>query len=314
MNRLFVALVLICSSVPVIYFLAKSTSQPVTIWASGPKTEITLLSSGFSLQAQKMYSDSFSSLLRDTSEPLVVRFPNGNLSAIVHSRSSNFWKLVSSGNWESATFQNFFWYLDSSTVLVDFGTWIGPTLLFGAQLSSRAFGIEADPKAVAEIEFNLKMNVNVLWASRTFLQPGCVSTRNEARQMRSKDPGNSMSSLGLVSHKKEDILLFSWEVQCYTLPFLFDVWKINPETEHVFVKIDVESFECALVQSFEEWLRSLRRKPTLHVAFHSQIVSCSHEEYASVQRIMSLYKYTSSNELGSGEFVWSDIKPSLFPR
>ena len=51
---------------------------------------------------------------------------------------SNFWDDVQKGSWEVDTFKHYFQFLTSSSTLVDFG----PTILYGAQLAHRTFGIE----------------------------------------------------------------------------------------------------------------------------------------------------------------------------
>ncbi len=58
------------------------------------------------------------------------------------------WASVANQTWEPHTYRRYFQYVTPSTTLVDFGTWIGPTLLFGATRAARAFGIEGDPVAL----------------------------------------------------------------------------------------------------------------------------------------------------------------------
>ena len=48
------------------------------------------------------------------------------------------------GNWEPTTFKVFLKYLPSCSHYIDFGTWIGPTLFFAAQLVPFALGIEGN--------------------------------------------------------------------------------------------------------------------------------------------------------------------------
>ena len=52
------------------------------------------------------------------------------------------------GNWEPTTFKVFLKYLPTCSHYIDFGTWIGPTLFFAAQLVPFALGIEGNTNNV----------------------------------------------------------------------------------------------------------------------------------------------------------------------
>lgn len=94
---------------------------------------------------------------------------------------------------------------------------------------------------------NIKLNNNAGWYERIRLQPGCVSFEESEQTIRSWDAGNSMSSLGHFVGKSLTNSADSWRVRSYTLPQLLSTWGMNPEVDHVFIKIDVESFECSLI-------------------------------------------------------------------
>ena len=58
--------------------------------------------------------------------------------------------------WEASTFKTFFKYIDGDTIVIDFGTWIGVTILYGVQFADSAYGVEGDPAAYAELEMNIR--------------------------------------------------------------------------------------------------------------------------------------------------------------
>ena len=137
--------------------------------------------------------------------------------------------------------------------------------------------------------------------------------------MRSMGAGNSMSSLGHFVGESPTATADSWKVRCYTLPQVLATWGINPEVDHVFIKVDVESFECSLIPSWYDWFQGLSRRPTVYLSLHSQIHSCSENEYAYLVKLVSLFKFTdlplaqngSTVTSTSGEFVLSDLYPPL---
>lgn len=220
-------------------------------------------------------------------------------------------------DWEPDTFRRFFQYVTPQTTLVDFGTWIGPTLLFGATRARRVFGVEGDPSAYAEVLANLQVNTPAF--KHVHLQPGCVATSEQRRTMKSAAAGNSCSGLSHVACGSPAV---EWQVQCYTLPHLFDRWGVGVDA-NTFIKMDVESYECDLLPSLAAWLQGAPVKPTLHVAMHSQIERCSEPQYRAIEDLARSYAYVvcngvrTSHELDvtasclSGELVLSDVLPSV---
>jgi hypothetical protein len=106
----------------------------------------------------------------------------------------------------------------------------------------------------------------------------------------------------------------------YPLQKLFRHWDVDPEREHVFVKIDVESYECALVPSWKAWFAGLDRKPTLYLSMHENVSPCTEDQYHEIAALARAYKYLSPGLLtedGSsirgktGEFVLSDAFPPM---
>jgi hypothetical protein len=94
------------------------------------------------------------------------------------------------------------------------------------------------------------------------------------------------------------------------------MFGISGTRNHVFVKVDVESYECKLVPSLERWLsKFVGAKPTFWLSMHSQIASCDKEDYLAVARIAKTYRFVSAGFIlgdtvaTSGEFALSDIKP-----
>lgn len=224
--------------------------------------------------------------------------------------------------WEPQTFHNFFQYLSNASCryYVGFGTWIGPTLFFAAQLVDEAFGIEADPVAFAKVETNLALNHEEDWARRVHLNPHAVGLGSDpldaaptSHTMRSARPGNSCSGLGdRVNCGKGEV---TWQVDSYNLPYLLGRWGV-PSTNELFIKVDVESFECDLVPSWLPWLSSIAGpKPIFHLAVHGQISPCDEVGYQSLFQFAKLYSFKNeecldeANEMWTchtGEFLFSD--------
>lgn len=209
---------------------------------------------------------------------------------------SYFWDKLGTGKaapiWEPETFFHFFDHITAVNYYVGFGTWIGPTLFFAAQLVNEAYGIEADPVAFADVETNLALNKNSAWASQVNLNHHAVGLGSNWEgfpinlNMSSASVGNSCSGLGKVACGNAKVF---WKVDAYPLPYLLNRWNIP--TNDVFIKVDVESFECQLIPSWLPWLKHIKgKKPTFHIAFHSQITKCSTEEYQHVYQFGLMFE------------------------
>ena len=291
--------------------LAMRGSSPVPMFAKSMS-----LSSGFDSDAEAIYQKHMTSLWQRVLDGSIVQvsFPPLSWRAVEH----GFWRNVNTRGWEVATYAHFNQFITKQTTLVDFGTWIGPTILYGAQLSKRAFGIEADPVAFAEVSMNVNLNSDKL--GHIHIQPSCVSTEEKVMEMQSAAAGNSCSGLGKVACGD---VTQRWSVQCYELQKLFRYWDVELDL-NTFIKIDIESHECELIPHLKDWFAGVRAKPTLHIAMHSQIRYCSEDQYSSIDDLIHLYKYgychqpiesmmdyNAKEGCSSGDLVLSDFMPPM---
>lgn len=211
--------------------------------------------------------------------------------------------------WEPKTMTNFFRHLSSCRYYIGFGTWIGPTMFYAAQLVDEAYGMEADPVAFAKVETNLALNRKAAWASKVHLSPhaigiGSSETDSTAAtvKMSSAMAGDSCSGIaGKLGCGEANV---NWEVNAHPLPYLMKRWNV-PSSGQTFVKVDVESYECQLVPSWIEWLGSIQgAKPTFHIAFHSNFNECTPEEYGLVYQFANMFEYKEENCMDKEKKVW----------
>jgi hypothetical protein len=199
-----------------------------------------------------------------------------------------------SPKWEADTFKIFQTFIPGHTHYVDFGTWIGPTLLYAAQMVETSFGVEADPVAFASVTTTIVLNSDKVWGKSITVQPGAVGVGSTdsftptAVTMQSAKPGNSCSGIGEWSENCGDVKE-KWQVNSYTLPALLRKWEVA--AADAFIKVDTEAFECKLVPSWITWLESMRVKPTFYISFHDYVVKCSEQEYEAITRFAQLFKH-----------------------
>jgi hypothetical protein len=127
--------------------------------------------------------------------------------------------------------------------------------------------------------------------------------------MTASEPGNSCSGIGKTIFNcgsKDKSKWFKWKVNAYALPSILHNYNI-PTRRTTFIKIDVESFECALLPSWKKWfVESGSHKPTLYVSFHSQISICTDVEFAEVAEIAKLYLHVACEKGDKDTACFSD--------
>ncbi|KAJ3149603.1 hypothetical protein HDU89_003656 [Geranomyces variabilis] len=241
------------------------------------------LRGGWGPRGLKIYDDTYTAIRANSISEVV--FPVGGLKAKVAPVLvvSNWWTTVASGQWEINTFLVYRKYIDAETVLVDFGTWVGPTVLFGAQLATKVIGIEGDPAAFAAVEYNIKANAGQEWSKRISLYANCVSDSESVVEMSSPQPGNSGSQIGGNS---TDV---GWTSQCYPLETILDAaGGIGPFTK-LFIKIDVEGHECIIFPALEKFIQKMNVKPTFYLSLHSALNKCTQAQYEKIKEILATY-------------------------
>lgn len=263
---------------------------------NSPRSTARKLQSGWDEAGLKLYTDRVD-LLKATPTKVVNLAGHGMATVSeVTNDNGDFWTKVDGDPvWEGPTFAIFQKYVTPETIVVDFGTWIGPTLLFHGQFSQHSYGIEADPVAFAVAEFNVEQNRERAWGKHMSLESACVSAPEHVGSMTmrgAKAPGASMSG---ITEKLARRTTGAWTVQCYTLPSILDTWGVDLVQQHVMLKIDIESYECKLLPSFYDWLKDVNPShlPTIYITFHPEISDCSPQEWEAVLQVFKLYTYVA---------------------
>lgn len=186
-----------------------------------------------------------------------------------------FWKFKS---WEKNTYKIFDKFLDSDHSYIDIGAWIGPTILYGAQIAKKVYAVEPDPVAFKELEKNVSLNPEL--KEKIILHKKCLnSTPGKVKFGNMVRGGNTTSSLLFADSKT------SWIVDGITFN---EFIKENTIHDCNFIKMDIEGGEAIVLPTMKEYLE--KNKPVLYLSMHPPFFQSPTEDITKIFNILSVYK------------------------
>jgi FkbM family methyltransferase len=172
--------------------------------------------------------------------------------------------------WESYTFHILDHYKGGT--YIDIGAWIGPTVLYSANLYDRVIAVEPDVIALLRLEENLNANN---FSNISIVKKG-LSDNNGKSVFGGNGPlGNSESTL--LINDKEDFFSYEgrhtniWtehdtvQIDTITIDTLIKEYDIDVNDINL-IKLDVEGGEKIIIPHIKEFLNI--HKPTFYVSLH----------------------------------------------
>jgi FkbM family methyltransferase len=195
--------------------------------------------------------------------PVKVIQKNQKCFSVIITRQIDFWRSVESDRWEPETFKIFDDLLSADCTYLDVGSWIGPTVLYAAQLAKRAYAFEPDPVAYQELAANVHANEHSEWASRLTIYNKAVAPRNGRMKLGSRGSGGDSMSSSLLADENT-----SWEVESITLRHFVEAEQL--QQDKLFVKMDIEGSEYEVLPSLKRELR--RYRVVLFLSIHPHLL------------------------------------------
>lgn len=174
--------------------------------------------------------------------------------------------------WEPETFHIFEHYKNHKDgVYIDIGSWIGPTVLYCANIYKQVIALEPDPVALERLKKNIIANS---FTNIELIEKGLSSANGITKFGGNGSFGNSESTL--LINNKEDYLSYSGrhthfhhndivEIETITIENLVEQLSINPE--HIsLIKMDIEGGEKIVVPSLVNFLN--KYKPVFYISLH----------------------------------------------
>lgn len=188
---------------------------------------------------------------------------NGLSYQVVTGNNKAFWDKMKVGTWETETFDFFRNNITPNSLVLDVGSWIGPTALYAAQFADRCIAFEPDPVAFEELKANYQANHLAEWASRLTVVNAAVTSDGQPLILGSRTGGGDSTSSALFADSESH-----WTVPSRKLD---DILRESASPEQpVFIKIDIEGGEYSLLPTVKHILS--RPKASFHISLHPRFL------------------------------------------
>lgn len=190
------------------------------------------------------------------------------------SLNSSFWGSVKNGGWEPETFEIMKKYLDKDHSYIDLGAWVGPTVLYGAQLAKKCYAYEPDPIAKKILQHNLGLNPQI---NNVIISSEAVSGNTGTGEIGARtEYGDSMTS-------------FLWEKNPMRVNTVTLAQILQQAPDCNFIKMDIEGGEFMALPPAKGFLQD-KMKPTLFLSLHTPWFPNSDEYMAKMIHVLAIYK------------------------
>jgi FkbM family methyltransferase len=226
----------------------------------------------------------------------------------------DFWDRVNRGEWEPETLWVLEWYLKGKRAsYVDFGSWIGPTVLFAGQFASKIYSLEPDPLSFSTLNANVNLNPHIL--AKTHVYHECIAPTAGLVEMAGS--GESNTRMTEVLDTKFLKAGTRWKVNCRTLPQFIKEERVDLASLAL-IKMDTEGTELWLLPSLKPWLEGLGKgnKPAIWLSVHSPFwkdpSSAEHKAKEKLAwEVLSLFSHVYDADLA--EIFPAKMEPNWCP-
>jgi FkbM family methyltransferase len=184
-----------------------------------------------------------------------------NFQVLVNPKNISVWNCIPRNMWEEHTFRIFDRFLSHDHSYIDFGAWVGPTVLYGAHRAKHVYGMEPDPVAYQELVANISLNPTI--ASKiTCLNAALSEKPGHIKLYMRSEFGDSSSSLIPTLADTNYCIVKAMTI----LEFITE----NQIRDMNFIKMDIEGGEYFLIPHLQRFLEL--QKPTLYLSVHPKFL------------------------------------------
>lgn len=222
----------------------------------------------------------------------IITIKKNNLSFNIKDDYSKRWFAEKYHNWEGQTFVIFDKLLKKNKSYIDVGAWIGPTVLYTANICKNVYAFEPDPTAFER----LKTNVHANNYKNLFIHNTAINANNikSCKFGGNGKLGNSQSTL-LVNDENyinnSEKVNKQWrsaniiEVPCVGFDKFLQKRKIDPSSINL-IKMDIEGGEKYVIPASQKFLRK-NKQIKLYISLHWMNIDMTD----TATMLFDIYKY-----------------------
>jgi FkbM family methyltransferase len=203
-----------------------------------------------------------------------VSYFGRDLVVLKDAKYEKFFRKLASGVWEPDTFDFLKRHLDSETILIDVGAWIGITPMWSSFIAKQVIAVEPEPFCCAVIKRCVRDNA----IANVTLVEGALSASKQVELFTMGGYGSSISSL-IPDGKSDKVLVKGVSI---------DDLMARAGSGRRVVKIDIEGFEYAFAGELCKLAGSQTR--AMQIALHPAAVERSCGWPAPFSRVIAAWK------------------------
>jgi FkbM family methyltransferase len=186
---------------------------------------------------------------------------------------------------------------------LDFGAWIGPTVLFAAHFASRVWTLEPDAMAAEMLIANFEIPENADIRKKTRVFHECIAEKAGILKIHGLGQSGSRINRDSIAKFEHEVKGgVEWNIPCRSLP---QFYREEGMKNLRLVKMDVEGAEMTVLPGLSSWLHELDQnksvtggKPAIWLSLHRPYwANAKLSDVCAVWQTISLWKYIYNNLL-----------------
>jgi FkbM family methyltransferase len=213
------------------------------------------------------------------------------------------WDRIDRNAWEPHTYKVLktvlvsYGGVEGGAEYLDFGAWIGPTVLFAAHFASRVWTLEPDTMAAEMLIANFEIPENADIRKKTRVFHECIAEKAGILKIQGLgQSGSRINRDSIVKFEHEVSGGKEWNIPCRSLPQFYQEEGMKNLR---LVKMDVEGAEMTVLPSLGSWFQELDQnksetggKPAFWISLHRPYwANAKLSNVCAVWRTFSLWKF-----------------------
>lgn len=203
-----------------------------------------------------------------------------------------YWNSVENKTWQPWIFPIYDWLLDKKHCYIDFGAWVGGTVLYASRKAGHCYAFEPDPVAFNALQNNVGCNPDIknvtLFDTAIWTETGTISMSSNSGGLGNSDTSILLDNTDTTTEVKAIKFSDFMASTEYLKPF--DIKDCN------LVKFDIEGAEFFVLEDMLDFFKEVQ--PSIILSAHHHRIDNPEKHMKKLTSMLSFYKhfYNSANK------------------